>query len=87
LSDPAKDRPTPAEHYVRPEGLSEPSPDSNWWRRLLTSVNRFFFQKKRGYVPPYHGNFQGATLNDPRYPGLFNQPRPGEFDGDDQAVD
>jgi hypothetical protein len=34
------------------------------------------FEKEPAPIPPYHGNFQGATVNDPRYtPGLFNRER------------
>jgi hypothetical protein len=70
--------PTPIKHYVRPEGLPEPTDETGiLWLRLLGRIYDFMFEKKSG-VPPYHGNFQGATINDPRYPGIFNMPRPDD---------
>jgi hypothetical protein len=77
----------PVEHYVRPDGLPEPSDETrNLWSRLWSRFYRFMFEKKPGYVPPYHGNFQGATINDPRYPGLFNMPR-SDDDGNEVERD
>ncbi|MGB8197918.1 MAG: hypothetical protein WCF25_13025 [Acidimicrobiales bacterium] len=63
------------EHFVRRE---EPPPPLRqpWWRRALRQFNRFMFHHEPGYIPPYHGNMQGATINDPRFtPGLFNSER------------
>lgn len=55
-----------------------------WWKRAYHRLAHFMFEKKRGYVPPYHGNFQGATINDPRYtPGLSNRERV-DFDNPEQ---
>ncbi len=66
------DRP---EHYVRPDDAPDPVP-APWWRRAYQHFHHFMFEKKPGYEPPYHNNFQGATINDPRYaPGLFNRER------------
>jgi hypothetical protein len=66
------DRP---EHYVRPDDEPLPPP-MKWWKRLYARFRHFMFEQEPGYVPPYHGNFQGATINDPRYtPGLFNRER------------
>lgn len=63
------------EHYVRRED-PPPSPPQSWWRQLLRRFYHFMFEKEPAPIPPYHGNFQGATVNDPRYtPGLFNRER------------
>jgi hypothetical protein len=77
-----------AEHYVRPEGLSDPSgAPRKWWLRLWSRFYRFMFEKKPGDVPSYDGNFQGATVNDPRYPGLFNMPRADESGNEGELED
>ncbi len=63
------------QHYVRPEDAPEPV-TPGWWRRAYQRFYHFMFEKEPGYEPPYHGNAQGATINDPRYtPGLFNRER------------
>jgi hypothetical protein len=66
------DRP---EHFVRADD-APPPPPVKWWKRLYGHLHHFMFEKEPGYVPLYHGNYQGATINDPRYtPGLFNRER------------
>ncbi len=61
------------EHFVRPE---EPEVASSqpWWAVAYHPIAHIMFEKRRPSARGYHGNFQGATVNDPRYtPGPFNR--------------
>ncbi len=61
------------DHFVRPDDEEPPAVPEARWHRISRRVTELLFAKKRPEFQIYRGNEGGATVNDPRYEGLFDQ--------------